>query len=165
MDDRADALVCDYFASLGDRASADCCARPVCDAIKPRGSEILDAISFDDTSQSFSGLLGDSAHSELGAAMTRVLTQLRVVRSEREEQARYFQTLIAHVPVALISADERGGVQLLNVAARRLFGTALSETAQFSRHGEAFAVGMESIRREPPRSYGWSGQPALCSSR
>ena len=109
-------------------------------------ARFLDAISFDDTSQSFSGLLGDSAHSELGAAMTRVLTQLRVVRSEREEQARYLQTLVAHVPVALISADERGGVQLLNMAARRLFGSALSETGQFARHGEAFAVGMESIR-------------------
>ena len=109
-------------------------------------ARFLDAISFDDTSQSFSGLLADSAHSELGLAMTRVLTQLRLVRSEREEEARYFQTLIAHVPVALISADERGGVKLLNMAARRLFGTALASTTQFVRHGEAFAVGMESIR-------------------
>jgi two-component system nitrogen regulation sensor histidine kinase NtrY len=109
-------------------------------------ARFLDAISFDDASQSFSGLLGDSAHSELGAAMTRVLTQLRVVRSEREEQARYLQALVAHVPVGLISADERGGVQLLNMAARRLFGTALAQKAQFARHGEAFAVGMESIR-------------------
>lgn len=109
-------------------------------------ARFLDAISFDDTSQSFSGLLADSAHSELGLAMTRVLTQLRLVRSEREEQARYFQTLIAHVPVALISADDRGRVQLLNMAARRLFGTALAETMQFVEHGEAFAVGMESIR-------------------
>jgi two-component system nitrogen regulation sensor histidine kinase NtrY len=109
-------------------------------------ARFLDAISFDDTSQSFSGLLADSAHSELGLAMTRVLTQLRLVRSEREEQARYFQTLIAHVPVALISADERGGVRLLNMAARRLFGTALVETRQFVRHGDSFAVGMESIR-------------------
>jgi two-component system nitrogen regulation sensor histidine kinase NtrY len=109
-------------------------------------ARFLDAISFDDTSQSFSGLLADSAHSELGAAMTRVLTQLRLVRSEREEQAHYFQTLIAHVPVALISADERGGVKLLNMAARRLFGTALAEITQFARHGDAFAVGMESIR-------------------
>jgi two-component system, NtrC family, nitrogen regulation sensor histidine kinase NtrY len=109
-------------------------------------ARFLDAISFEDTSQSFSGLLGDSAHSELGLAMTRVLTQLRLIRSEREEQARYFQTLIAHVPVALISADEGGGVQLLNVAARRLFGTALAEKTQFARHGEAFAVGIESIR-------------------
>jgi hypothetical protein len=32
------------------------------------------------------------------------------------------------------------------MAARRLFGTALAETTQFARHGEAFAVGMESIR-------------------
>jgi two-component system, NtrC family, nitrogen regulation sensor histidine kinase NtrY len=109
-------------------------------------ARFLDAISFDDASQSFSGLLADSAHSELGLAMTRVLTQLRLVRSEREEQARYFQTLIAHVPVALISADEHGRVQLLNMAARRLFGTALAQTTQFARHGEAFAVGMESIR-------------------
>jgi two-component system nitrogen regulation sensor histidine kinase NtrY len=109
-------------------------------------ARFLDAISFDDTSQSFSGLLGDSAHSELGLAMTRVLTQLRLVRSEREEQARYFQTLIAHVPVALISIDDRGGVKLLNMAARRLFGTALAETVQFARHGEAFAVGIETIR-------------------
>jgi PAS domain-containing protein len=126
-------------------------------------ARFLDAISFDDTSQSFSGLLGDSAHSELGAAMTRVLTQLRVVRSEREEQARYFQTLIAHVPVALISADERGGVQLLNVAARRLFGTALSDSSRGTvRHSLS---GWNPSAREPPRSYGWSGQPALCSSR
>jgi len=109
-------------------------------------ARFLDAISFDDTSQSFSGLLGDSAHSDLGAAMTRVLTQLRRVRSEREEQARYFQTLIAHVPVALLSTDERGAVKLLNMAARRLFGSALVETAQFARHGAAFSVGMESIR-------------------
>src|SRR5258708_8124641 len=82
-------------------------------------ARFLDAISFDDTSQSFSGLLADSAHSELGLAMTRVLTQLRLGRSEREEQARYFHALIAHAPVALISTDERGGVKLLNMAARR----------------------------------------------
>ncbi len=109
-------------------------------------ARFLEAISFDDTSLSFSGLVGDSAHSELGAAMAGVLTKLRSVRSEREEQSRYLQTLVAHVPVALASADERGRVKLLNMAARRLFGTALSETAQFARHGEAFAVGMEAIR-------------------
>ena len=109
-------------------------------------ARFLEAISFDDTSLSFSGLVGDSAHSELGAAMAGVLTKLRSVRSEREEQSKYLQTLVAHVPVALASADERGRVKLLNMAARRLFGTALTETAQFARHGEAFAVGMEAIR-------------------
>ena len=109
-------------------------------------ARFLDAISFDDTSQSFSGLLGDSAHRELGVAMARVMDLLRSGRSEREEQARYLQTLIAHVPVALISVDEAGRAQLLNMAARRLFETALADVSQFTRHGESFAVGMESLR-------------------
>jgi two-component system, NtrC family, nitrogen regulation sensor histidine kinase NtrY len=109
-------------------------------------ARFLEAISFDDTSQSFSGLSGDSAHRELGTAMAHVLDLLRAGRSEREEQARYLQTLIAHVPVALVSVDEGGRVQLLNMAARRLFETALTQTTQFTRYGEAFAVGMESLR-------------------
>jgi two-component system, NtrC family, nitrogen regulation sensor histidine kinase NtrY len=109
-------------------------------------ARFLDAISFDDTSLSFSGLAADSAHRELGTAMTRVLDLLRAGRSERETQARYLQTLIAHVPVALISVDESSRVQLLNMAARRLFETALAQTGQFTRYGEAFAVGMDSLR-------------------
>jgi two-component system, NtrC family, nitrogen regulation sensor histidine kinase NtrY len=109
-------------------------------------ARFLEALSFDDTSLSFSGLASDSAHSELGAAMAGILAKLRGVRSEREEQSRYLQALVAHVPVALVSVDERGRVQLLNMAARRLFGTALTETGQFTRHGEAFALGMECIR-------------------
>jgi nitrogen fixation/metabolism regulation signal transduction histidine kinase len=109
-------------------------------------ARFLDAISFDDTTQSFSGLLADSAHHDLGRAMGRVLERLRVGRSERQEQAQYLQTLLTHVPVALITADKRGDVQLLNMAARRLFETALSHTSQFARHSEAFAVGVESLR-------------------
>jgi two-component system nitrogen regulation sensor histidine kinase NtrY len=109
-------------------------------------ARFLEAISFDDTTLSFSGLVGESAHGELSVAMAGVLAKLRVVRSEREEQSRYHQTLVSHVPVALISADERGRVQLLNMAARRLFRIALTETGQFVRHGEAFAVGLDSIR-------------------
>jgi two-component system nitrogen regulation sensor histidine kinase NtrY len=109
-------------------------------------ARFLDAISFDDTSQSFSGLSGDSAHRELGAAMGHVLDLLRTGRAEREAQSRYLQTLIAHVPVALISVDEIGRVQLLNMAARRLFETALTQIVQFMQYGEAFAVGMDSLR-------------------
>ncbi|HEY6457216.1 MAG TPA: ATP-binding protein [Steroidobacteraceae bacterium] len=109
-------------------------------------ARFLDAISFDDTSQSFSGLVDDSAHRELGNAMSRVMDLLRTGRSEREAQARYLQTLIAHVPVALISVDEGDRVQLLNMAARRLFETALTQMTQFKQYGEAFAVGMDYLR-------------------
>ncbi len=109
-------------------------------------ARFLDALAVDDTSQGFSALSGDRAHRELGAAMGRVLARLRASRSAREEQSHYLRALLAHVPVALISVDERGRVQLLNMAARRLFETALTSSAEFARHGEPFAVGLESLR-------------------
>src|SRR5271170_7177186 len=43
-------------------------------------ARFLDAVSFDDTSQSFSGLSADGAYRELGEAMTRVLERLRMSR-------------------------------------------------------------------------------------
>lgn len=109
-------------------------------------ARFLDALAADDTSQTFLALSHSGPHRELGAAMGRVLGRLRASRSEREEQAQYLRTLVAHVPVALISVDERGRVQLLNMAARRLFETALASSAEFARHGQAFAVGLESLR-------------------
>jgi len=109
-------------------------------------ARFLEAVSFDDPSQSFSGLTGDGVHAELGAAMTHVMDSLRMCRTEREAQARYLQTLISHVPVALIAVDESDRVQLLNMAARRLCESALTHTSQFMRFGEPFAVGLESLR-------------------
>ena len=109
-------------------------------------ARFLDAVSFDDTSTSFSALRGDIAFRDLGAAMTRVLDRLRAGRAEREEQAQYLQALIAHVPVALVGVEESGTVQLLNFAARRLFEGACLETAQFARYGAAFAAGMDHLQ-------------------
>jgi nitrogen fixation/metabolism regulation signal transduction histidine kinase len=108
-------------------------------------ARFLDALSVDDLSPSFSGLSADSAHRELGTAMERVLTRLRASRSERDGQAQYLQTLVSHVPVALISIDERGGVRMVNMAARRLFESSLTQATQLARYGESFAVSLESL--------------------
>ena len=108
-------------------------------------ARFLDALAVDDLSQSFGRLTADGAHSELGTAMERVLARLRAGRSERDEQAQYLQTLVNHVPVALLSIDEHGAVKLLNMAARRLFESSLSHRGQLSRYGESFAVGMENL--------------------
>lgn len=108
-------------------------------------ARFLDALAVDDLSQSFTELRSDGAFRDLGAAMERVLTKLRASRSERDAQGHYLQTLINHVPVALISIEERGGLRLLNMAARRLFESSLTDTKQLSRYGEAFAVGLESL--------------------
>lgn len=108
-------------------------------------ARFLDALSFDDLSQSFAGLAADATHHDLGSAMERVLARLRTTRLERDEQAQYLQTLVNHVPVALLSIDEQRAVQLLNMAARRLFESSLTHTGGFSRYGEPFAVGLETL--------------------
>lgn len=109
-------------------------------------ARFLNALAFDDTSASFSALGRDKNFADLGRAMTRVLDQLRTGHVEREEQAQYLQSLLAHVPVALISVDERGAVQLLNLAARRLFAGPCDSSAGFARYGEGFAAPLEGLK-------------------
>lgn len=109
-------------------------------------ARFLDAIAFDDNSASFLALSRDSNFGALGTAMARVLEQLRSGRAEREEQAQYLQTLLAHMPVALISVDERGAVQQLNLAARRLFAGPCDNSSGFTRYGESFAIGLDVLK-------------------
>ena len=109
-------------------------------------TRFLDAVAFDDVSASFAGLSGDTAFGELGLAMDRVIAKLRLGRSEREEQAQYLQTLVNHVPVALIAVEKDGKVALLNFAARRLFEGSCARRSDFPRYGEAFAAGLENLK-------------------
>jgi len=109
-------------------------------------ARFLNAVAFGDNSASFASFSGDHAFSELNSSMTRVLDQLRSGQAERAEQAQYLQSLISHVPVALIAVEDGGAVQLLNLAARRLFESACTDAGQFERHGAAFATGMEALK-------------------
>src|SRR5215469_15296723 len=109
-------------------------------------ARFLNAIAFDDNTIAFSALSHDTALAELGAAMTRVLDQLRTGRAQREEQAQYLQSVIAHIPVALVSVDEHGAVQLMNLAARRLFETACTDVGQLARFGEVFVTSLGSLK-------------------
>ena len=109
-------------------------------------ARFLDAIAFDDTSASFLALSRDQSFGALGTAMGRVLEQLRSGRQEREEQAQYLQSLLAHMPVALISVNERGAVQQLNLAARRLFAGPCDTAADLARYGESFALALDALK-------------------
>jgi nitrogen fixation/metabolism regulation signal transduction histidine kinase len=109
-------------------------------------TRFLEAVSFEDTSARFSGLMGDGVFRDLGASMGRVMERLSKGRAEREEQTQYLQALINHVPVALLAVEDTGQVQLLNFAARRLFEGPCATVADFPHHGEAFAAGIENLK-------------------
>jgi two-component system nitrogen regulation sensor histidine kinase NtrY len=109
-------------------------------------ARFLDAVAFDDNTIAFSALSYDPAMAGLGAAMTKVLDQLRSGRAQREEQAQYLQSVIAHIPVALVSVDEHGAIQLMNLGARRLFETNCTAVSQLTRFGETFATSIGSLK-------------------
>ncbi|HEX9953380.1 MAG TPA: ATP-binding protein [Rubricoccaceae bacterium] len=90
--------------------------RPVRDLVR-----FLDGVRNDDLSVSFTGGSGPLLDA-VRAALTDVVEAFRRVRSEREEQAQYLQTVVRHVGVALVAVRDDGHVALFNEAAGRLLG-------------------------------------------
>jgi two-component system nitrogen regulation sensor histidine kinase NtrY len=90
--------------------------RPVRDLVR-----FLDGVRNDDLSMSFTGGRGPLLDA-VRAALTDVVEAFRRVRSEREEQAQYLQTVVRHVGVALVAVRDDGHVALFNEAAGRLLG-------------------------------------------
>ena len=109
-------------------------------------ARFLNAIEFDDASQSFSDRGLGGSFRVLGPAMNRVMDRLRATRGEREEQAHLLRSLVEHVPVALIAIYEDGGVRPLNSAARRLFTTRIVQRKDdLTHYGEAFAQSLTAL--------------------
>jgi len=84
----------------------------------------LSALEYSDVSQSFSSTGGDLALDELASALNTVMAKVRASRVELAAEARFFRALVEHVPIALLAVDASEHVELLNSAARRLFGAA-----------------------------------------
>ena len=73
-----------------------------------------------DFSQSFvTGGLG-SSFDELKKAFNEVLDAFRRARAEKEEHARYLQTVVQHIGIGLVAFRQDGEVELINTAAKRL---------------------------------------------
>jgi nitrogen fixation/metabolism regulation signal transduction histidine kinase len=87
-------------------------------------SRFLMSIEHSDFSQTFSTERSVGPFAKLADAFESVLERFREARSAKEEQAGYLNTLVQHVPIAVIAADRSGRLDLFNNAARRLFGVA-----------------------------------------
>ena len=86
-------------------------------------TRFLQAIRYEDFSQSFTGAGLGASFNALKAAFTEVLDAFRQTRSEKEEHYRYLQTVVQHVGVGLICFQPEGNVELMNTAAQRLLKT------------------------------------------
>jgi len=80
----------------------------------------LEAIKYEDFSQTFSGKKLGKSFDELKTAFNDVLNKFQTARAEKEEHHRYLQTVVQHIGIGLISFDAGGEVQLVNTSAKRL---------------------------------------------
>ncbi len=109
-------------------------------------ARFFDAIAYDDTTQSFTGLSRLAPYRDLGAAMGRVMERLRQGRSEREEMSRYLAAMLAHVPVALLARQEDGCYVPLNTAARQMFDVSANTALDLARYGVEFRSRLEQLK-------------------
>ncbi len=75
---------------------------------------------FGDFTQTFREKSPGGSFVKLHAALAEVMEAFRKVRTEREEQTLYLQTVVQHVGIGLIVYRPEGEVDLINDAAKRL---------------------------------------------
>ena len=109
-------------------------------------ARFLAAIRYADFSQTFvTGGLG-SSFDELKTAFNEVLDSFRLARAEKEEQARYLQTVVQHIGVGLLVFDDGGRVSLINNAAKRLLGVPrLGDIADLDRVSPGLAAALKKL--------------------
>jgi nitrogen fixation/metabolism regulation signal transduction histidine kinase len=85
-----------------------------------RLTTFLEAIRHADFSQSFRGTELGRSYRQLNDAFSDVMKNFQKIRSEKEENYRYLQTVVQHVGIGLIAFDRTGKIELINTAAKRL---------------------------------------------
>ena len=109
-------------------------------------ARFLAAVRYADFSQTFVTGGSGSSFDELRTAFNEVLDAFRLARAEKEEQARYLQTVVQHIGVGLVVFDGGGRVSLINNAAKRLLGVPrLGGIADLDRVSPGLAASLKNL--------------------
>jgi len=82
-------------------------------------AEFLQAIEYDDFTQSFGNVAGGKSFDELNQAFVKVSANFREIRLGREENYRYLQAVVQHVGVGMVAFQDSGEVELFNSTAKK----------------------------------------------
>ena len=83
-------------------------------------NRFLDAMKHEDYSTSFAGLKIGPSFDQLHKTFSDFTKQFIQIRSEKEENYRFLQTVVQHVGTGVISFEPDGEVALVNASAKRL---------------------------------------------
>ena len=82
-------------------------------------TRFLIAVKYEDFFETFKTPTTGTA-SRLNDEFTRIMSEFRRVRAEREEQVQYLETVLQHIGTAVLSYDDKGDIELANNASRQL---------------------------------------------
>ncbi|WP_181304909.1 PAS domain-containing sensor histidine kinase [Rufibacter sp. XAAS-G3-1] len=82
--------------------------------------KFLNTIKYDDFSEVFSSRGEGKVFDELYQRYNEVIGKFRDIRSEKEATTQYFQTVVQHIGIGIITFKKTGQIQLVNNAAKRL---------------------------------------------
>ena len=106
-------------------------------------SRFIESVRFEDYSQRFSDPSG-GGFDVLGQTLDTALKALQARHRQESSEARYLSALVDDAPSALLSVDQDGRIELLNKAARQLFGRhALTRVGDFATLGPELAAAVE----------------------
>jgi nitrogen fixation/metabolism regulation signal transduction histidine kinase len=115
-------------------------------------ARFIDAVRFGDFSQSFSHEFAGTGFDEVGAALEEGMRRLRDERHRLIDANRFYEAVLDDAPVALLTVDGQGRVELANKAARRLFtrhgGIRIED---FSEYGPGLVQTLTDGSRTGPR--------------
>jgi nitrogen fixation/metabolism regulation signal transduction histidine kinase len=80
----------------------------------------FDAVRNDDSTLNFPVNTGNKALGELNASLNNVNELIKNIKFELREQEQYFQTILEHVSIGILTFNEKGIIFLANSAAKNL---------------------------------------------
>jgi two-component system, NtrC family, nitrogen regulation sensor histidine kinase NtrY len=85
-------------------------------------ARFFQAVGDQDSTIGYNTATGDPLFKDLYEKMNKVIQEFSRIRSEKEQEYNFFSAIFNHADIGLMAYDERGDVQMINRAAKRLLG-------------------------------------------
>ncbi|WP_380873031.1 histidine kinase [Sphingomonas sp. DBB INV C78] len=110
-------------------------------------SRFVESVLHGDLAQAFGRPGSGSGFDELGATLDKAMRKLREERLAIADEGRFAAALVDESPVALLTIDAEGRIDLANKAARKLFRRVAGvRRDDFAIHGSTFVAALEALQ-------------------
>lgn len=106
----------------------------------------LNSIKYDDFTELFKAGREGKRQKELALKLNEVMHKFREVRAEKEAHLQYFEMIVQHIGIGIISYKPEGTIMLLNHAAKKLLRVGqLHQVLELEKDSPELAAGLQHL--------------------